>query len=387
MSYKPDPEHPLAMAFPYFPEEERRRLHEDVEDILTGILSAGPRVKSFEAAFATYCGAAHGVAFQSCTAALESALIALGVKPGDEVLVPPQTFVATPMSVHLVGAVPVFTETDPATMGMDAVDALARITPKTKGAIFVHFGGLIPAGFPAFVEEMHRRGLFVIEDAAHAHGAELQGRKAGAIGDAGCFSFYPTKIMTTGEGGLLVTSNDEVAATARSLQHRGRDLQAPVEQYARPGRNNRFSEVAAAMGLSQLRCLPGFVEARRAAAASYDQRLAGNPWFQPLEGREGSVSSCWRYVLTAPAAFDRPRLRDLLRGDGISVDWAYDPPAHLQPVFRAMYGNAPGMRPRTERLLARHLCLPMHARLRVEDTAYVVERLLIHAATVIGAPR
>jgi perosamine synthetase len=384
MSYVADPEHPLTIAAPYFPAEEREWLATELAEILGGILSTGPRVRRFEQEFAAFCGAAQGVAFPSGTAALEAALVALGVRSGDEVLVPVQTFVATGMAVHLVGGTPVFTEVSGDDFGMDFEDAWARTTDRTAGAIVVHFGGRIPAGLPAFVERMRASGRFVIEDAAHAHGAELGGGRAGSFGDAGCFSFYPTKIMTTGEGGMLVTSRPEVERVARSLQSRGLDLDSPRERYLRPGRNNRFTEIAASMGQSQLRCLPGFLRARRAVAEVYDAGLGSGDLLAPQPPAAASRSSYWRYVTLAREPFDREALKIALAEDGISVDWAYDPPLHLQPVFRDLLGTRPGMLPRSESLMARHLCLPVNARMRPEDAEHVLGRVLHRAS---GLPR
>lgn len=378
-TYQPSPDHPLTMACPWFPPAERAWLHGEFEAVLTGKLSMGPRTKAFEQGFAAYCGAAHGVAFPSCTTALESALIALGVQPGDEVLVPVETFTATGMAVHLVGAMPVFVEIRAETFAMDFADALAKLGPRTKGAIVVHFGGFIAPDLPEFVREMRSRGAFVLEDAAHAHGSELNGHKAGALADAACFSFYPTKVMSTGEGGMVVTSNPQLAEVARSLQNRGLDLTNPDESYALPGRNNRFPEISAAMGLSQLRSLPEFLAARRQVAAIYDRALLASDLFAPLQPAPGVVPSYWRYVATPRVALDRRALKSALAADGITIDWAYDPPLHLQPVCRRLFGTAPGDCPRSEAIMARHICLPIHARLRAEDAEFVTARLLHHA--------
>lgn len=383
MSYEHDPAHPLTTALPYFPPQEQEWLAHELGEILNGMLAMGPRVKSFEQEFAAYCGTPFGVAFPSCTSAMEAALRALGVSEGDEVLVPVETFIATGMVVSLVGAAPVFTEVSPETFSMDFNDARARITSKTKGAIVVHFGGFISPDLPAFVEEMRAAGRFVIEDAAHAPGAELNGNRAGSLADAGCFSFYPTKIMTTGEGGMLVTSRKDIAELARSLQNRGRDMNNPVESYVHPGRNNRFTETAAAMGLSQLRCLPEFLAARRRVAEIYDELLLKSEMFVPLLAQNGSQPSYWRYVAVPTFDVDRNDLRDRLAEDKIFIDWAYDPPLHLQPVYREMMGTKPGMLPQSEALLSRHICLPLHAQLRDADAEYVVERLLHHTSLML----
>jgi len=378
MSYKPDPNHPLTTAFPYFPPEEQEWLTNELREIMTGQLAMGPRVARFEKEFAAYCHVPYGIAFPSCTSSMEAALIALGVGPGDEVLVPVETFIATGMVVSLVGARPVFTEILAQTFSMDFDDAWSRVTEHTRAAIVVHFGGFISPDLPAFVQKMRDSGRFVIEDAAHAPGAELNGNRAGSFADAGCFSFYPTKIMTTGEGGMLVTDREDIAKTARSLQNRGRDMNNPSESYILPGRNNRFTEIAAAMGLSQLRCLPDFLSQRRRIAAIYDDLLLASELFVPLLAADKSAPAYWRYVVTPSLKVDRQLLRERLAEDGITIDWAYDPPLHLQPVFREMFDNKPGMLPQSEEILSRHICLPVHAQMRDVDAQFVAERLLHH---------
>jgi perosamine synthetase len=385
--YEPDPAHPLTTAFPYFPPDEQDLLGAELREILQNRLSMGPRVAKFEQEFAAYCTQPYGVAFPSCTAAMEAALIAFGVGPGDDVLVPVQTFIATGMVVSLVGARPVFTEISADTFSMDFDDAWSRVTERTRGAIVVHFGGLIAPAFPAFVERMRASGRFVLEDVAHAPGSVIGGQIAGSFGDAGCFSFYSTKVITTGEGGMLVTARAEVADLARSLQHRGRDMNDPDELYLRPGRNNRFTEIAAAMGLSQLRCLPDFLATRRLIAATYDRCLAENDLVTILPGQIGSQSSFWRYVVFPSAHLDRRDLAGRMARDRISIDWAYDPPLHLQPVFQRLLNTRTGMLPRSEALLSRHICLPVHARMREQDASYVAERLLQHVAALSTSAR
>jgi perosamine synthetase len=385
MSYEPDPNHPLTTAFPYFPPEEQEWLTNELREIMNGQLAMGPRVARFEKEFAAYCDAPYGIVFPSCTSSMEAALKALGVGPDDEVLVPVETFIATGMVVSLVGARPVFTEISASTFSMDFDDAWSRVTDRTRGAIVVHFGGFISPDLPAFVQKMHDSGRFVIEDAAHAPGAELSGKRAGSLADAGCFSFYPTKIMTTGEGGMLVTHREDIAKVARSLQNRGRDMNNPLESYVLPGRNNRFTEIAAAMGSSQLRCLPEFLNARRRIAAIYDELLLASELFVPLIPGEKSVPAYWRYVATPSLKIDRQVLRERLAADGITIDWAYDPPLHLQPVFREMFDIKPGFLPKSEEILSRHICLPVHAQMRDVDAQFVAERLL-HHTRALGMP-
>jgi perosamine synthetase len=379
-NYEHDAAHPLTTAFPYFPPEEQEWLAGELSQILNGMLAMGPRVAKFEKEFAAYCNQPYGIAFPSCTSSMEAALQAFGVGPGDEVLVPVETFIATGMAVSLVGATPVFTEISASNFSMDFDDAWSRVTERTRGAIVVHFGGFISPQLPAFVQMMRETGRFVIEDAAHAPGAELNGQKAGSLADAGCFSFYPTKIMTTGEGGMLVTAREDLARTVRSLQLRGRDLDNPEERYVLSGRNNRFTEIAAAMGLSQLRTLPEFLARRRRVAAIYDEMLLGSELFVPVLAEDGSLPSYWRYVAMPTIGLDRVALRDRLATNRITIDWAYDPPLHLQPVYQESLGTLPGMLPRSESILSRHICLPVHARMRDNDAEFVAQRLLFHVS-------
>jgi dTDP-4-amino-4,6-dideoxygalactose transaminase len=184
---------------------------------------------------------------------------------------------------------------------------------------------------------------------------------------------------------MAVTSEPRFAEILRSLQNRGLDLVAPNELYARPGRNNRFSEIAAAMGLSQLRCLPEFLAARREVARTYDTLLARHSEIlTPVVAEQGSLPSYWRYVVLLRHEIGRPELKKLMAAEAISIDWAYDPPMHLQPVFTRMYNTSVGMLPRTEKLLSTHICLPVHARMRVLDAEYVVERVVESVRTFLN---
>jgi dTDP-4-amino-4,6-dideoxygalactose transaminase len=184
--------------------------------------------------------------------------------------------------------------------------------------------------------------------------------------------------MTTGEGGMLVTNRSDIASVVRSLQNRGRDMGSRDERYVLPGRNNRFTEIAASMGLSQLRCLPEFLEQRRRVADIYDELLLRSEMYVPLLANDGSRPSYWRYVASPTMNVDRVALRDALAQDKITIDWAYDPPLHLQPVYRDLLGTKPGMLPVSEATLSRHICLPVHAQMRDVDAEFVIERLLHH---------
>jgi perosamine synthetase len=363
------------MADPYFSPADRERIHREVDAILDGALSMGPNVREFEKEFAALCEVPHAIAMHTCTAALEIALGACGVE-GGEVIVPPQTFVATGLAARFAGAIPVFAEISPSTLCLDFEDVKRRVTPRTRAIIVVYMAGLIPPEIFELRSFCDQHGIKLIEDAAHAPGAVRAGRTAGSIGHAGCFSFYPTKVMTSGEGGMLTTSDDAVAAYARSMQHRGRDMRASVEQYVLAGRNLRMTELAALLGRVQLEHLPEYLAARRRVAAIYREMLSGCYRLSVILPDQPVASSCWKIPVLLDASLDRGDVtRRMLEAD-VVVDWAYQPALHLQPVFRTLYGTAPGMLPRSEDLLARHVCLPCHPRISDADARHVARSLL-----------
>jgi dTDP-4-amino-4,6-dideoxygalactose transaminase len=325
------------MADPHFSAADRERIHREVDAILDGALSMGPT--------------------------------------GGEVIVPPQTFVATGLAVRFAGATPVFAEIDASTLCLDLEDVRRRLTPQTRAIVLVHMAGLISPQVFAFRELCDSRGIKLIEDAAHSPGAVRAGRAAGSIGDAGCFSFYPTKVMTSGEGGMLTTRDPAIAAYARSMQHRGRDMGAAVEQYVLPGRNLRMPELSALIGRVQLTHLAGFLERRREIASLYQQGLSGCPRLKLVAADEPSASSYWKVPVILDRTLDRANVtRRMLEAD-VVVDWAYQPALHLQPVFRDLYQTRPGMLPRSEDLLSRHICLPCHPRISDDQAAHVAATL------------
>jgi perosamine synthetase len=364
----------INMADPYFTEKDREWIHKEIDSILDGALSMGPNVRAFETEFAKLVGVKHAIAMNSCTAALEIALTLQGAG-GGEVIVPAETFIATGIAVELVGGTPVFAEVSESTFCLDLNDVKRRVNKNTKGILLVHFGGMITPDIKEFVEFCNERNLFLIEDAAHAPGAMLDGNAAGSIGNAGCFSFYPTKVITAGEGGMLTTNDDELAMHARSQQHRGRDMQASVEQYVLPGRNIRMTEMAALLGRVQLSHLDEFLRQRQELAEIYRHELKADSRVTVVLPNEKKSSSCWKIPVLLDATIDRDLLTAEMGEAGVSVDWAYQPALHLQPIFRNLYGNIEGQLPHTEAILARHLCLPCHPQMSVDDAVYVVRSL------------
>lgn len=364
------------VAFPYFPEEDIRDILDRFKYILSGngLLSMDENVTKFEREFAGYVGTKFAVSTNSCTSALEVALKAIGIKDGDEVIVPTQTFIATGSSVAFSGGKIVFCETDDNFL-LDFEDLKKRITNKTRAVIIVHFVGLIHPQIFEIKKYLKERDIYLIEDAAHAHGAKINETFAGNIGDIGCFSFYSTKIMTTGEGGMITVNDDELYNMCDSLRNRGLDTKADNEIFTNIGSNRRLTEFQAILGMHQLKRLEEFIKHRNRIADIYKETLK-------LLEREGVISfqrypadirhAYWRFLIfLKDKNISRYILRDKAGKFGIKIDFPYIPLLHLQPVFRGLYGIKEGFLKRTEALAERHFCLPIHMKIKDNDARYI----------------
>lgn len=366
----------VSMADPFFTDADRKFIHEALDAILSAALSMGPHVAAFEKEFAAKMGVPFAIAVNACTSALEISLKILGLQPGDEVVVPSETFSATGMAVVLAGGVPVLSEISPDTFCLDLDDMARRVTPRTKGVITVHFGGCVDPNIERLRRLCDDKGLFLIEDVAHAPGARRYGRMAGAFGHTGCFSFFPTKVLTSGEGGMLITCDERLAKLARSYQHRGRDMEAAGELYVRDGRNVRMTEIAAVLGRVQLGHLDEYLRERRRVAAIYQTRLAAERRLRLIMPDDPEASAFWKVPVLMPQGTDRAAVTAALKAEGVSVDWAYDPPLHRQPFFERHIPAGARHLPITDDLLSRHLCLPCHPRISDEDAHYVIDSLI-----------
>jgi perosamine synthetase len=252
--------------------EDRQWIADRIQEVLsTGRLTLGQFGAAFEQEFAALCCAKHGIAVNSGTSALEIILRAIDVA-GKDVLVPANSFFATAAAVIHAGGRPVFTDTDPATMGTTPEEILENLTPNTAAIVVVHIGGLVSARMPEIALLAERKGINLVEDAAHAHGSSYQGTMAGAFGTAAAFSFYPTKVMTSAEGGMIVSNHDTVANEARIYRDQGKSS-FTENVHTRLGYNWRMSEPHAIIGLRHLQRLPSMIEARRKIAAFYDREL------------------------------------------------------------------------------------------------------------------
>jgi perosamine synthetase len=258
-----------------------------LEVIRSGRLALGPMATAFEGAVAEYVGARYAVAVSSGTAALHLIVKALGLGPGDQVLVPSFTFAASVNALLYEGAEPVFVELDPDTCNLDVADLERRITPRTKAVMAVDVFGH-PADWDGLQAVADRHGLLLIDDCCEAIGAEYRGRKLGTFGAAGAFAFYPNKQMTTGEGGMIVTNDGTLADFCRSCANQGRSGMGAWLQHERLGHNYRLDELSAALGLSQLRRLEHFLARRARVAQGYSDRLAAMAGVRP----PGSVRRC-----------------------------------------------------------------------------------------------
>jgi dTDP-4-amino-4,6-dideoxygalactose transaminase len=328
----------------------------EVEQVLDGgILTMGPKVEEFEAQIARACEVDHAVAVTSGTAALHLAVLAFDLQPGDEVLVPAYTFPATANVVALAGLKPVLVDVDPETMNLDP--SKLEMGPRTKLLLGVHlFGRPLP------LEELP--DLPLLEDAAGALGARRRGRACGALGVAGCLSFHPRKIVTTGEGGAVTTSDDAFAAAVRSMRNHGWRSLVPPDMPA-PGLNYRLSDILCAVGLPQVRRLDELLAARTRIADGYGERLRDLPVLLP-RADEGDVHGWQAYVIQVE---DRDRVMQGLRAQGIEAQIGTYA-LHLLGAYRDQ-GDFPG----ATRVFERALALPFHTRLDDRDLDRVAEAL------------
>ena len=365
----------ITMADPHFDSNDRERIHKEIDNILDKSLSMGPNVIAFQEEFAKKMNVKHAIAMNACTSTLEAALLAHNIK-GKEVIIPSQTIIATGMSVHLNGGVPVFAEISPKTLCLDLDNVKSKVTNNTAGIILVHMTGIMTPDIMDFKSFCDERNLFLIEDAAHSPGAMINNQYAGTIGDAGCFSFFPSKVITAGEGGMLVTNNDRIADYAKSFQNRGRDMNSNIEVYNIPGRNVRITEISALLGRIQLDKLDEFLIKRRFIANIYKSELINlENKINVLIPEDINSSSYWKVPIILSKGIDRNDLTKKMISSGISVDWAYNPPLHLQPVFLELYKTYEGQLPITEDCLNRHICLPCHPGMSENDALYVVDTL------------
>jgi perosamine synthetase len=340
----------IRLAYPDVGDEELQAIAKVLED---GMLTMGPRVAEFETEIARACNTAHAVAVSSGTAALHLALAALDIGPGDEVIVPAYTFPATANVVRLLGADVRLVDVDTETMNTTPELVAEAVGPRTRAVLAVHLFGrpLDWDGIAAAVPD----GIALVEDAAGALGARSRGRPCGCLGVAGCLSFHPRKVVTTGEGGAVTTDDSAIAERVRSLRHHGI---VPGSQFeiAAPGFNYRLSDILCATGMTQMRRLPELLEARRVIAASYTSRLADDVLTPKAD--DGDVHGWQAYVVQLDR---RDEALEALRADGIQAQIG------TYAVNRLSAYKGSGEFPGADACFARALALPLHGRLRPGD--------------------
>jgi dTDP-4-amino-4,6-dideoxygalactose transaminase len=356
----------------HIPASDRKEILRRIDESLaSGQLTLGAIGRELEERFAAHHGAKHAIAVNSGTSAIEIPLRALGVH-GKEVLVPANTFFATATAVIAAGARPRFVDCDPATMAVDVEAVRAAITADTAGLVVVHIGGLVTPAIAELRQLCDEHGIFLFEDAAHAHGSSLGDQMAGTFGIASSFSFYPTKVITAAEGGIILTDDDHLADEARAYRDQGKaSFTANVHTHL--GYNWRMSEPHAAIALSQLGRLDEFIAHRQLIAKLYDDGLADVP-LTPLTIPSDASCNYYKYVAYLPDGVDRTELKQTLRADygvGLSGE-VYELPLHRQPVFEPWVdGPLPG----AERICASHICLPISAVLTDEQAEHVIHSL------------
>ena len=330
-------------------------------------LTTGPKIAEFEGAFARAVEAGEAVAVSSGTAALHAAMFALGIGPGDEVIVPAMTFAASANIVVFQGGTPVFADVDPGTLLLSPADAETKITSRTKAILAVDYAGQ-PCDYEKLQEIANRHSLALVSDACHALASRYRGRPTGSLADLTAFSFHPVKHITTGEGGMVTTNRADLAQRMRSFRnhglssdHRQREAEGTWRyDMLELGYNYRLTDLQAALGISQLRKLPAWVERRREIARRYDEAFEGMSGVRPLAVRPEVWHSYHLYVvlLDHEGGSDRTAVFRALRADGIGVNVHYLP-VHLQPFYRKRFGTGPGLCPAAEAAYEKMLSLPM----------------------------
>jgi len=337
-----------------------------VMDILpTGKYVLGPNLIAFEQEFATFCGATYGLGISCGTEALHLALLACGVGPGDEVITVPNTYIATVFAITYTGAVPVFVDVDPETFNISIREVKKKITPRTKAILPVHMYGQV-VEMDSLMEIAREHSLYVVEDAAHAHGALYKGRPAGSLGHIGCFSFYPTKVMGAfGDGGAVTTNDPELFDRLKVLRYMGQHKKYLHEII---GYQQRLDELQAAILRVKLRHIETWISERQRWAYLYNELLAGTPVRTPKEAPD-MRHVYYMYPILAPK---RDALQQHLAEHGIGSQPVYPLPVPYQPAYQFM-GHKLGDFPVTDAHMDEILCLPMFPELTEEEVQRVAE--------------
>jgi len=358
----------IPYADPYVTEEDVEAVAEAVR---SKRLSQGEIAARFEQEFAKHINLKHGVAATNGTAALHLGVSAAGIKPGDEVVIPSFTFAATANCVLYVGGKPVFVDIGPNTFNINPKSVEKAVPAKTKGIIVVHFGGQM-ADMDPIMETAEKHGLLVIEDATEAHGATYKNRQAGSIAKMGCFSFYPNKNMTTGEGGMLVTNDDDIASKARLLRAQG---QIARFQHVAIGFNYKMSDILAALGLSQLKRLEWVIQKKIEAARVYEELLSGVEGVQTPFVMPSASHTYMFYTLKFRDGGMRDKVMAHLSKNGVETVVAF-PPLHLQAIYQSLCKYEEDELGVTEDCSKRVLSLPIYPHILRQDQEFIAKLIM-----------
>ncbi len=361
----------VPMASPDIDESDEKAV---LEVLRSGRLALGPKAAEFERLVAEYVGAEHAVAVNSGTSGLHLLCRAIGLGPGDEVITTSFSFVASTNCFLYEGARPVFVDIEPDTYNLDPALIEEAITPATKAILAVDVFGH-PADWDAIEDIADRHGLDVIADSCESIGSEYRGRKTGPFGVGGVFAFYPNKQMTTGEGGMIVTNREHVAALGRSMANQGRGGMNAWLEHVRLGYNYRMDELSAALGVSQLRRIDEFVAKRQRVAQTYDALLRDEPRVRTPFARPDAKMAYFVYVIELQGELERDKVMSGLADRGVPSR-GYFSPIHLQPYIRKIIGDREWTLPVTERVATKTLALPFYNALTTEDAKYVVSVLV-----------
>jgi len=355
-------------AEPYFFKQENNILKKIKHILTSGNLAQGPNVKKLETKISKIFNSKYAIAVNSGGTALEICLEAFSIK-GKEVLVPTQTFIASANAVVRAGGIPVFCDIDPKTGCIDIDDAKKRINKKTAGIIFVYMFGIVPKSVIKVKKICKNKNIFLLEDAAHGHGGSVGKYTVGTIGDAACFSFYATKILTCGEGGIITTNNLNLKKKCTSIMNHGRSPYNPLFIYS--GNNFRLTEIQAVILLSQLRYLKKILLHRNKIAKIYQKYLNNSLFYTQLVLDKDSKNTFWRYPLYLSKKISRSSLQTLCaKKHNFRVTWMYDPLCHQQPVFKKNIKL-----PKAEKLIKRLINLPTHFFVKSSDAIRICKSL------------
>lgn len=366
----------ISSAAPFFDDQDIEKIKDDVAQILKSKrLILGPYTKKFEKLFSEYIGTKFSVAVSSATAALEIVLRYIDVKD-NEVIVPTNTFIACANTVVYAGGKPVFADMDPESFCMDIDSVKNKINKKTKAVMAVHLSGLPTPQMDELMKICNENNIMLIEDCSHAPGAVYGSKKVGSIGLAGCFSFFATKILPTGTGGMITTNDPELQNFAEALRHQGGiGGEGQIEVFDKFGYDWMMNETTAAIGINQLSKLEKQLEKRILIAKTYREALKKLDSVKPIKEFENTRNVYWKFLTILNENLDRDEIRKELRTKyNIDAGILYPTLCHLQPIYKMM-GHKEGECPKAEKIMKRQLSLPINPYMTNEDVQYVVDSL------------